>query len=405
LPRPDIIVAVLLVVVAAFVTWILNTRLSFTATNLDVWFDSDSLFVLDQISNRYSEHNNTNSRHPIFSMLVYPLMFCQTRLLGIDGITAAFNVLVLTSSLCVLAMYGALRLAGRTLQVAVIFTSIFTASTTGMLFLGIHERLIPGGISVLVCLIAFQLHERRLLPGWTLVLAAAGTLGITVTNFIVGVAALLAGFGIKRGLQGSVNAFCLVALLSVGNNLIFGGPGITDVRTWPMQSSLFTKNADRLETHGSIVHKAANFGLHSIVMPVPRIERKPPPWSDTQYLSLQRVGLGPYAKSGYIALALWLVLICAGIFLLARRKAPDKLDAVLAMSLAGQFVLFLVFGSETILYAPYYAPLLILIASKPWPTPRLNTALPVVAWTFLLLLVWNNAEVLGLAIEMAHAVL
>jgi hypothetical protein len=302
-------------------------------------------------------------------------------------------------------MYGALRLAGRPVSVAVIFTAIFIASTTGLLFLGIHERLIPGCISILFCLIAFQLHERRLLPGWVLVVAAAGTLGITVTNFLIGVSALLVGFGIKRGLQGSINAFCLIALLGVGNNLVFGGPGITDVRTWPMESSIFTGSAERRETHGNVVHKAANFGLHSVVMPLPKIEQKPPPGSDTRYLSLQRVGLGPYGAGGYIALSLWLVLICAGLFQMARRKARDKLDAVLALSLAGQFLLFMVFGSETILYAPYYAPLLMLIASKPWKISGMHIVSPVVAAVFLAFLIWNNTQVFSLSTEMARGLI
>ena len=180
---------------AALLTAVLHSKLTFTNTYIDVWFDSDSAFVLDVMTNRWSLHNTAH--HPLFALLTFPAVF-MLRLVGLTDTAAAFVVLLVVSTSVVVSMFVALRVLGRPRTVSTLFTGILLASTPSVLYLGVHERLMLGGLSILLCLIGLKLVERNRVPGGALVAAAAGTLGITVTNFVVGIASLWAAFGWRR---------------------------------------------------------------------------------------------------------------------------------------------------------------------------------------------------------------
>lgn len=399
--RQDLLVGAAIGLLTAVITWLLSTRLAFTITHLDVWFDSDSVFVFDQMTNRFSPHNDTNSRHPLFALLVFPPIFLLNKVVGVDRALAALVVLITVSTLSVTGMYAALRLVGRPVGVAVVFTGLFLSSTCGLLFLGIHERLMLGGLSIILCVIAYCLHQRRLLSTTWLTAAAALTLGITITNFLVGAAALLFALGFKKGIGAALKAVAVVVLLSIASRAVFPKASlILDIRAWPLQSIAFSK-AEVQTRGGTVLDKASVFYLHSIVFPAPAIQVKPPPWSDKRFLSLQKGSLRRYSATGYAALALWILVLGMGLLYSLNRRSRQASDLFLITALLGQFGFFLVFGTETVLYSPYYVPLVLAVASKTRTDDARDWRPLALSALLLLLLVWNNGQKLFDSIERA----
>jgi hypothetical protein len=382
----DIILCAAIGLATGGLAWILSSTLSFTITNLDVWFDTDSLFIFDLMTDRSSLHHGRNAIHPLFGLLTYPLVFAQKRFLGIDKYHAALPVLILSASLWASLMYATLRVMRRPPGAALIFTLISISCTAGLLFLGIYERHLPGSITILLCVAAFVAYERRLISGKWLTVSAAATLGITITNFMVGIAALFLAFGRKKGLQASINAFFAVGMLSVLPLFLFpNAPAFLNIRALPFEST-------RMALAGTLWQKTSAFWLHSMVMPEPQIEAKPAPHSDTRYLSLQRAEITKHRPVAYVALTLWLILLGIGMWKTYGKLPIERVDILLGLAVVGHFCLFLVFGTEAVLYSPTYMPLILLMVSRLLCYPT-NIALYVACVILLCFLVWNNIQV------------
>jgi hypothetical protein len=210
----DIMVCALLAVASAIYVVLLQQMLAYTNFNLDIWFDSDSIFIINQETDRFSDHNNTNSRHPIFPLLTFPVGFVLHKL-GLSPEMAALPILVFYSVLFVVTSYVILRLMDKPVGVALTFTGIFAVSTPGMFFLGLHERLVPAGLSILLLIAGVLAYQRRMISiGWV-VAAAALTLGVTITNFAYAMVFLPLLLGFWRGLQGLTYAFASIAFLAL----------------------------------------------------------------------------------------------------------------------------------------------------------------------------------------------
>jgi hypothetical protein len=322
-------------------------------------------------------------------------------LLGLDDVQAGFVLLLGTSTVFVISIYVALRLLGRPRTVAVIFTTVFLASTPSLLFLGVHERLILGGFSTVLCIIVLALVERGRLPGSALVGAAAGTLGITITNFVIGASALLAAFGARRGVQATVNAFAVVALLTGPTVLLFPASSVfMDVRTLPVVSSTALSDTLRASRYTPPVVRAAAFSLYSVVLPEPYVRVA---GNRKRYLSARR-GISAYRPIGWLAWPLWGTLLGTGIVRSCRHGFRQRADVVLLVGVVSQFVLFQVFGSETILYSTYYVPLLIFVASRGAADLWARPAMKILTAVFLAALIWNNVEVFHWSLRTALSI-
>ena len=128
---------------------------------------------------------------------------------------------------------------------------------------------------------------------------------MTVSNFMVGAAALLLALGVRRGVQACINAFVVVQVLNL--IVLFAFPasaGFMDIRTWPWATTAFSGNQEHLIRAGTLSQKASVFFFHALVMPKPEVVNKPPPWSEVRYLSTEKAGITRYQTSGYLALAL-----------------------------------------------------------------------------------------------------
>lgn len=418
----DVIVCAALAVASAVYVVLLQQMLAYTNFNLDIWFDSDSIFIVNQETDRFSDHNNTNSRHPIFPLLTFPVGFVLHKL-GLSPDMAVLPILVFYSVLFVVVSYVILRLMDKPVGVALTFTGILAVSTPGMFFLGLHERLVPAGLSVLLLIAGVLAYQRRMISiGWV-VAAAALTLGVTITNFAYAMVFLPLLLGFWRGLQGLTYAFASIAFLSIFVPILFPASSpFLDVRTYPYETTSFSGDVGRLQKAGSIGDKVSTLMLHSVAMPTPTIEQKPIN-KEIHYLSVQKVGVTGHQPTWYVSIVLWLGLLGAGLYaaflrmkdsnLLSpsgiadafRDGARDLLPWGLVISALGQMALFLMYGAEIILFSLYFVPVLVFIAAMAWKPGLYGRIILGTALLLLLVLGWNNGSVFLEATEVGQTLI
>jgi hypothetical protein len=391
----DIVLCLMAGVAAGALAWGLFPSLSFTIDNIDVWFDSDSHHIAEAMMSRWSDYHHGNNLHPLFGLISYSLAFISTRLLDFSLFQVMHALTTAAAAAWASMMYVTLRAMKRPPAASVLFTGIGIASTSGLFFLPIAERFVLGSVSMLACLAAFMAHERRHVSGKWLTVAAAGTMGVTITNFMLGAMALVLAFGVRRGLQAAFGAACAIALVGTLQGALF-----------PQSAAMYSlRNGTRYtwaDNGGTVLEKTTAFWLHSVVAPEPRNEAR----KIRLRLSVQRVGIGMHGLIGRLALSLWVVLLAAGAWMAWQRRPAEKVDILLGLVILGQFSLHLVFGKEAILYSPHFTPLIILVASAVVrqtgdPAPGRRAAfygLSVLLFGFLL---WNNWQVFAMARQMA----
>jgi hypothetical protein len=415
----DLIISAGLALTTAALAWYLQQHLLFTNASLDTWFDSDSNYVIDQMTNRFSPQNNTASRHPLMAFLIFPLSWVLHQF-GMEPAQAAMPTTAIISALFVVTMYWLLRLMGRPFGVALAFAGILAASAPGIILLGIHERIIVSAVTVIVFLIALKLHERAMIGAGWLTAAAALTLAATVTNFFVAIIALPLVLGWKRGLQGLVNAFAAVTVLALVGQAVFPHstpfPATSEMRD-PLNHTTLSGDP-RMEMGGSITDRITVIALHSAAVPTPAVVQKPEGY---HILSVQRVGMLGQQPIWYLAVAAWLGLLAAGSFVAFKEMRASALLTqqgltaatrgdfhgafpwVVVLALGAQIGLFMTYGQEVILFSAYYVPFMVVIAAMAWRPGPAGRIVFGAAMLLLGLLALNNGLMFANALEPAKA--
>ncbi|MBI3912360.1 MAG: pentapeptide repeat-containing protein, partial [Armatimonadetes bacterium] len=221
----------------------------------------------------------------------------------------------------------------------------------------------------LLALLVVVLAERRN-PGerW-FVLASAGTLAFTVTNWMVGIIAAFACFPWRRALQITANALCLVILAWTLQSLAFPRAEFFLGREYSPEF-IFHERA------GGPAHIGSAFFFHSIVMPAFRLHA-PSALARANLLTVQLSPPGSSSALGLVAVALWLILLALGIWAALSLRSNARCRAVVALAVIGQLTLHLIYGFETFLYSLHFGPLLVVLAAFSTLSKARMVALPV----------------------------
>ena len=329
----------------------LDPRFLDPLTGRDVWFEADIPRVADDIVHRFAAHSRATV-HPLFSLfacgLAYPL-----RALGCPPPCAIAIVAGASAAFWTACFFAMLRLLDIGRVHALLFTAIAATSAAGLFWLTVPETYASGSATILLALAVAALAERRPIRDTWLVLASASSLSITVTNWVAGWAAAFALRPWRRALQITANAFALVVVL------------------WSVQR-VFVPRADffigysneqryllRPEAGGPL-RILETLTMHAVVMPPVAIVEKP---LRGRVMSVQRDGAFSGGRVHVVALALWLTLLTAGAWRAARAERAHPAVRVLAAVIGAEYVLHLLYGTETFLYALNVAPLLVAVAA------------------------------------------
>ena len=318
------------------------------------WFDGDVAQIFERMINPLTDQRRT-SVHPLFPLFGNLPVALLRQMLRLSALDAVRTVMAIVAALWLASFFVFLRLIGCRRLDSAVFTGILATSSTAIFWFVVPETHSFSSLSLVLalCLFAFSQHY-RLSAIWYIVISTL-TLSLTVTDWWTGLILAKADHPWVKARRITLNALLGVTLL------------------WGIQRTIFpfteyflsiSNEIERVGSPLSIGPKAAfrSFLTHAIVMPkFQSIEGHPDKaW---HWMMTQPSQPGSASLWGMVAVGLWLALLGLAIWSLFTLKRQRKIQLVLGLSIAGQLFLYLLYGWETFLYAPHFAPLLIAFAA------------------------------------------
>ena len=329
----------------------------------DVWFGSDIARVLGNLTNLNSNFFRAKV-HPLFPILTFPVTRLIILITNLPPVDAVRVLVAMTAAMWIGVMFITLRLIGCRRWDAALFSVLMLSSAANLFWTVIPESFLFGSLTLLLALCFVALNQRfvalnqhkRLSPGWA-VLINILTLGITTTNWIMGLAATVVSYSWKRSIQ--------IIIGSLGAVLVL----------WRIQhhffpSALFFIGNFGEETHyilpstsGGPLRVFLAFIFHTMIMPAMKILPSNHHQPDWPLLSVQLANVGSGGFWGVISVVLWAVLLLLGLWSFFTTRQNLNFRMALAAGLLGQLLLYMVYGEETFLYAIHIIPFLIALCA------------------------------------------
>lgn len=323
----------------------------------DVWFQADVPRAVDNLTDRWSNFYRT-SVHPAYAALTLPFGYVLAKL-GVPPWLVARGVTAIGAGLATaLFLIVARRISGRWLDAGIAVAALL-ASSTFLFWAGVPETYVWGGASVLAVLAVVGSAKDREPNPIAFTIASAASLGVTISNWAIGLIAAALSYSWRRAAMLSAVAFALVAALAAVSVNIVGRPHYF---LWFGEDSAYV--------HGGVgvsLRAIPAFVLSSVVAPQPALIPyfRAPEYVD-YLLSFQSPDWSGIGVLGIAATLAWLAALgLGGTIVLGRLwRAPlaDRLLLTLMLAIVAQGALHLVYGEETFLYAMHFAPLLVLLA-------------------------------------------
>jgi uncharacterized protein YcfJ len=374
--------------------------------NFNIWFQADlPRFILNIIEGWGAGEHTRTSVHPAFSILFYPLTSLLT-VAGIDPLGAARLLVVCAAGGSAAFFYMALRNLELTPTAAGAFTAAFIASAGSLFWFSVVETYPFATLSVVFM---FWVLTRPAAPNRLLwILASAGTLAVTITNWSMGLAAAFFRLRFAEFIRVSVAAFALVAVLAVGQKVMFPDAGLFFnprsilAERWFTQFYVPETQKDAQQTAWTPLVNVQVMLLHSVVTPTPVREVVAEWRMASMAVTNQTPGLRDHGLLGAVGAALWAVMLGLGVWGCCKARRRDAATAIGAFA-AGQIALHLVYGTTTFLYAAHYVPALVAIAAFGALTPARHVAVAA-AFGFTILAGANNWSAFTTAAELANTI-
>jgi hypothetical protein len=358
--KGDAVPTATVALVAGIAAWVafrmLDPALLHVST-FDFWFESDAPAIAKQLSDRFALDHDRANRHPLFALILYPVLYVLRRVVHLDtpaalGVTYA-GLAALWSGM----FFGFLRLTGLRRREAMLFTTLALCSASAIFWLPVPETFAPAALTLLIALAALAWHEQTGRLSWiACVLIAAVTVSMTLTNGVAGFCLCLVVLGWKRGLLAFGSALVVVAAAQVLEHSAFPHTTYFFLPVSRESAYLFNPLA------GSLADRLAGFFLRGMVLP-------PMEQGYAGYLSVQQSSVTSAPLFVVLAWVLWGGLLVAGVTGLMR-SGRARLRITLVAVLVSQLVLALVFGQETFVYALQSGPLLVALAAFGAFTPQ-----------------------------------
>jgi len=357
------------------------------------WFQSDGFRVLDDMDDFAANH--FRGVHPLFTSMAMPIVKAIKFITGLDALhaIAIFNAIV--AALWVLLLYRIQRRVGAAPLDACVFTVLAASTSAAMFWFTVPETYPLGSLSILFCIALTVRPASAKRTDALLAIANVFSLGVTVTNVMAGLAATFTQGSVKTAIRICCYSAALFVVAFAVQKIIFPRPPAIFLKSLHTETK-YVLNPEQ----GGPGTSAIGMLAHSIVMPAISIM---PPVSagtyeiNTGYFTIQRASLFRSGPIAIAALLLWTAVLVAGGTALIRSKQNSRFRLVLGLTVAGQFLLHLLYGEETFLYALHVAPLLVLIASLSSMTPWRRHALAAAALLVVLLAVNNSARLIETA--------
>jgi len=335
--------------------------------NGDVWFEADCPRVFANLTDPISIHSRSGV-HPLFALVGYPAVALVRRAAGLEPLVAVRVLRALTAGACAAAFYTLLRHIGCRRFDSVLFTVLAAVSAASMFWFVVPETYPPGLLSILLALLLVSRRDagRTAGPTWD-VLVNLATLAFTITNWIAGLLVTLVCWPVRKALGLIALSACLGGLLLIVQQQFFPSALLLPIFSEEWEYTFHWDAAGPLCA-------ALSFFMHSIVMPTIQTTQRYGA-AAAPVMTIQQSGLGSSGAWGVAATAAWLGLVALGVYGLYTRCQQRAFRIVLGLTVAGQFLLHLVYGLETFTYACHFGPLLVIVSALATITPARRVAL------------------------------
>ena len=324
----------------------------------DVWFGSDIPTVFGNITSLQSDYGR-NNKHPLFPLIVFPLVYGLGKILHLEPIAAVRLVTALVAASWIGLLYVLFRLMRCPRLDAVVFSLLGGVSAAAAFWFVVPESFSFGSLSILLALILVALAQHRKLDPVWYVLVGAFSLSITLTNWMVGLLATIVNHRWKKALQITLTTFLVVNVLWVLQRSIFRNSG------YPFSLKTFVgekKFMSAPESDG-VLSAISSFAYQTIVMPAIQLQASVirPDWVK---LTTNTLAPGSGGFWGMLAVFAWTALLIVGAWSFLTTKQQPRLRIVLGLTLLGQLLIHSVYGTqETFIYSLHFAPLLLTVAA------------------------------------------
>ncbi len=319
----------------------------------DVWFDADPHRVKLVMTERDHGRDDQSQRHPLFNAAGYfPTQLAMTA--GFEPGTAVRIIVSLAAAVWSALFFFVLRMSGRRLLDASLFTLVALTSGAALIHWPVPETFIFGSLTHLVAL-AFVLLPDRKKTFWRHVLVNALTLSMTVTNWILGLVISERELRLRKAALVTLAALALVIALSLLQTQFFPSARMM----LAPDESAESLSLEALQAAGGVPAKLYSIYVTTIVLPPVQV-------FDNNIYGLQLLQVMQHSviqsPLGIIAGAAWLSLLVIGLARGIQRRKETFVVAIV-LTLLAHTALHLIFGRETFLYSVNVLPLLVLIAS------------------------------------------
>jgi hypothetical protein len=364
----------------------MDPRLFAAPVGNDVWFEADMPTVADLVLHRWSDHAR-DTHHPLFAMLT-TIPSYALKALGVSDAHRLLALTILAAGMWSVVVFVLMRLATPSRRDAVVFALLAHVSASALFWLPTTETYVLGSATLLIPL-ALVAFDRRARAGESWYVAASAlSFSVTTSNWMSGMAAAFCARRLSRAVQITANALAVVVVLWGAQKTLvpsvpffIGGVGHSRF-VFP-------------EAAGGPAAISRSLLSHTMVMP--RVDVVPEPkWG--RRMSVQRSPLGSSGPLGIAATLVWAVLLGTGAVSLWRTRRLSPFVPALALTIGGQWALYLCYGEETFLYSLHVAPLLVACAAAATWTAHRRWATPLAA-VLIVLLVINNLQELSIALQ------
>ena len=361
----DILLVIAIGLIAAILSYqaaqLINPAFIWDKQLGDGWFNNDTTRTFDDMSVYEADHHRTNL-HPLIVALTMPIVYLVRTVFSVDPVTAVRLVLAGLTFL----WFGSLYLLFRLIRIrrfdAILFTVLAGSSASAMFWFVMPETYPFGSYTLLLGLLLAAVAEyRQLSPLWYVGVGLL-TLGITVTNWMVGIIATIVNYPWRKSLVILVQTYLLMVALVIAQKLIFPAFNAGFIK-------LFLTAGDEAESttsgtealYGGALNQIKCFIFDTIVLPKINL-------LDNQFAigSKMSVALSPPGSAtvwGSVAVVLWIALFSLGLWALFTLKQNRKFRLILGLSLLGQLALEMLYGDERFVHSIHFLPFLIVVAA------------------------------------------
>lgn len=360
--RMDILIALILAIASGTTAFLsaqtVPTPLLTDFYAQDAWFGSDLPTVFGNITSFKSDLGR-NNKHPLFPILIFPLIFGTSKLLHLDSVTATRLVLALTAAVWMAALYSLFRLMSCQRLDAILFSLVGGVSAAMMFWFVVPDSFPFASLTILLGLVFVVLTQLRTFSPVWYVAVGVMTVSITITNWMVGLLVTIVNYRWKKAAQITVLTLLVTTGLWIAQRVLFTNTG------FPFQPKTFIGEKKFMTgaEHSSVLSALSSFVYQTIVMPAVQFTDSVsrPGWP-----TLEVNPLLPASGSlwGMVAAFAWTSLLVVGIWGFWTTKTNPKFRIVLGLTILGQLLIHSVYGTqETFLYSSHFAPLLLSVAA------------------------------------------